>query len=394
MYLISDLKTELEGVVHGTSTSKIRNLNELIYRAGRQVLLDVDPPETKRIVEIQNALFDDVSRYAVPSDLKGNKILDIRPQVNRVVSDSFDQRFVADFDLYRDEGTFAIENDDGTSYIRIEKTLNQGITINSADSLTTNGTWSASAGTLSLDTLYYLTGSGSLKLDTISNGAYIENTSMTAVDLTDHIETASVFVGIYLPTSTDVTNLTSLDLRWGSDATANYYSDNETSTFDSTAFHVGWNIIQFDWTAAGKTGSPTATAYDSLRLIFNTSGTLTNVRIDSFMSRLPSIYEIVYYSNSLYRTSSGTFKEKHTLDTDIVNLGTDGYSLLFDQCAFLAAQQVQGRDGSADIKFFGDRYADNLKLYNSFYPTEYKRPHSSYYRFRKTGSSTWRNTAT
>src|SRR3990167_602708 len=275
-YLVSDLKEELTGVINGTSLNKVRNVNELIYRAGRQVLLDCDPPETERIVEIQNALFDDVTRYAIPSDLKGNKIIDIRPQVNRTLNDSFAQRFIAEFDQYKANNTFAIENDDGVSYIRIKKVLNQGITINSADSLTANGTWSVASGasTLTLDTLYYLTGGGSLKIASITNGGTLSNTTMTAVDLTDHVETASVFVGVYLPTSTDVTNLTSLDLRWGSDVTANYYSDNETTTFDSTAFHIGWNIIKFSWTASGLTGTVAATAYDSLRLIFNTSGTL------------------------------------------------------------------------------------------------------------------------
>lgn len=381
-YLVSDLKTELEGVVHGTSLNKVRNINELIYRAGRQVLLDCDPPETERIQDIENALFDEVDRYAIPSDLKSNKIIDIRPQVNRSLADDFAQRFVAEFDQYKANNTFAIENDDGVSYIRIKKILNQGIAINTCDSLTLNGTWTASgtATNLTLDTLYYQSGGGSLNFDLTASAsdAILENSTMTQIDLSDHDEQSSIFIWLYIPDTARVTNV---NLRWGND-TSNYWNRTVTATFDSTAFRTGWNLLRFDWNGATETGTVDPEKIDYIRLtIVRADATAdTDFRLDSIYSRLPSIFEMVYYSNALYRTSSGTFKEKLTLDTDIINLATDGYNLIFDQSAILIGQQVQGRDGQFDVSLFQNRYINNLATYKSLYPSKVKKPQTFYYR--------------
>ena len=59
-YIISNLKDDLAGMLHGTSMNKITGVDNLIYRAGRQLLLDCDPPETKRIGQIVNALYEPI----------------------------------------------------------------------------------------------------------------------------------------------------------------------------------------------------------------------------------------------------------------------------------------------------------------------------------------------
>lgn len=46
-YNILDLKNDLEGVLHGTTNNQIQNLDGVINRAARQLLLDLDPQETK-----------------------------------------------------------------------------------------------------------------------------------------------------------------------------------------------------------------------------------------------------------------------------------------------------------------------------------------------------------
>src|SRR3990167_8264016 len=380
---ISEFKDHLERSGRGASVSDLTNIDRLIESSARAILLDCDPPGTKRINDISNALYDDIYRYAVPSDLKGNKIIDIRPQASRSLSDSVHQTFQKDFDLRKaiEEGTLSMEEDDGTRYLLIDKPLNAGKLLNEMESATDNGTWASSgSGTLSADKIYFVTGGASLKVSSIANGNAISNTTMTAIDLTDHVENASIFVWVYLPTSTDVSRLTNLILRWGSDLTANYYEDTQTANFDSTAFRVGWNLIQFDWLAAGKTGSPTATAYDSIRLTFTTSGALTNVRVDSIYSRLPTIYEIVYYSKALFRTSASSWSVNIVNDNDTINLDDDGIPVLEAKCFELAAQQRGGKDAVSDITYWRQEYQSRKKTFNQQYPSEALRPRSAYYR--------------
>ncbi len=55
-YNVQDLKNDLTGILHGTTTNQIQNLDGVINRAARQLLLDVDPQETKRIVELPKGL--------------------------------------------------------------------------------------------------------------------------------------------------------------------------------------------------------------------------------------------------------------------------------------------------------------------------------------------------
>ena len=98
-YLISDLKNDISRKLHGNSLSKIEDPLGLIYEAGRTVIDDIDPIMTKRRTQIANALYDQVYDYSAPSDLKGDKIIDIRRQVNRKSGDNFSQTFDESFDL-------------------------------------------------------------------------------------------------------------------------------------------------------------------------------------------------------------------------------------------------------------------------------------------------------
>src|SRR3990167_195959 len=137
---ISTSKSELEGLLHGTTTNKIRNLDLLLERAGRNVLSRIDPSETRRIAEITNGLYDEVFDYAPPSDLKSDKIIDIRPQANRSKADNYSQVFGEEFDLYKEDQDFTLDYDDATRILRISKDLTGSIEINSLDSTTANGT--------------------------------------------------------------------------------------------------------------------------------------------------------------------------------------------------------------------------------------------------------------
>jgi hypothetical protein len=384
-YTVANLKSELTGVLHGTSLSRVQGLDVLIDRAARKLVNEVDILETQRIVSISNGLFQDIYDYPAPADVKGDRVIDIRPQINRTQSGKFFQTYQEQFDLNKEEvfnkGSFTIQYRDGVKSLRISKEVLNAIKINQAQNITDNGTWAVGddATNLSVDNINYVSGSGSLRFDTTGAGttAYLENSTMTAVDLSRDLNQGSLFCWVYIPDPTIVTNWI---LRWGND-TSNYWSNTVTTAFDSTAFQTGWNLLKFDWNGATTTGSPVSTSVDYLRITLTYDGTIDNdFRINAFVSNLSKIYDILYYSKYLFRdATTNAFQERVTADTNIINLDTDAYNLLFNLVAYFCAQQIQGKNSSFDAQLFLSEYNNEKKRYIAKNKAQIRKPMQSYY---------------
>lgn len=380
-YTITKAKSDLQGILHGTSINKVTNILSVFNRAGRQLLEDVDPQETKRKAQIATALFDQVYDYTAPSDLKGNKVIDIRPQVNRNLTDMFSQRYSSDFDFFKttDDGLFQIEFNQGVKTLRAKKDLTGFILLNDADTLTANGTW---AGTndvtnLATDSLTYVSGSGSLSFDVsgATTTATLTNSTMTAVDLTEHVNQATLFAWVYIPSGM---TLTSVNLKWGSSA-ANTYDRTVTAAFNG-AFQTGWNQLGFAWNGATQTGTPVNTAYNYLQVTLTYDGDAhTALRLDAISSNLGEIFDIVYYSKFLFTDgSTSTWKEEASDDSDFLNLDTESYNLFLFKAAEYASQQIEQMKD--DTIYFANQYKSALSKYKSMYKSEVQKPQIAYYR--------------
>lgn len=391
-YSVLNLKADLTGVIHGTTLNKITNLNGLINRAARQLLQDVDPMETKRIAQFATPIFEEVYSYALAADVKGNKIVDIRPQLNRLPSDVFNQDYSQQFSLGQLNSLmdqFNIRWNTGIRTIQVNAPLlNTGVVVNYASSTTTNGTWTAggNASNLTTDTQNFVAGAGSLKFDLAQTGVlstgYLENSTMTAVNLTSSLNLAYWFLYTYLQTGTGISNV---NLRFGS-SSANYYSVDATLTQANTAFANGWNLLSYLWSSAVVTGTPNAGAINYLRVTWTYNGTAqTGVRLNDIACRLGQIMEYEYYSKYMFRNNStGAFQETVLDDSDLINLDTDSYNLLFNQVAYLVAQQLQGSDALAfDADFFLQNYARDLGRYKALYKSEVQKPRQNYYNIPK-----------
>jgi hypothetical protein len=385
-YSILQLKADLEGLLHGTTLNQITNIDGLVLRSARTLLLDIDPQETKRIAQLANPIYNAVYDYALPVDLKGQRIIDIRPQVNRQTNDVLSQKYSQDFDsqkLLVDSNNFNVNFNTGVKTIRINNpSLPSGALLNECDGITGNGTWAAGgdASNLRVDNVNYASGSGALDIDLGAAGTvgYIENSTMNAVDLTDELNQGSLFLFVKLPTAS---NFTSVTLRWGSDS-SNYWTSTQTVTQQNTAFANGWNLIACPWASATTVGSPDVTAVDYLRVSFAYNGTAqTAVGIDSIVCRLGSSMEIVYYSKYLFATSTGTWQESVTDDSNLVNLDGESYNLLLDLVALNATQQQQGINALRyDAPYFQKKYEDDLARYRALYKSEVQLPQSVYYK--------------
>lgn len=383
-YTILDLKNDITGVIHGTQLNQIFNLNGVIDRAARQLLLDIDPQETKRTVEFVNPIFNTVYEYPIAEDVKGNRIIDIFPQVNRLPRDVWTQSYNQAFDvmkqnIFRSGNMFTMNFNSGVKTLRVNAPfLNAPVIINQTDSITQNGTWSVggTASNLSLNNTSYVQGSGSLQFDIATGTGWIENSTMSAVDLSAFLNQSSLFTNTYFQTGSDVT---SVELRWGSDS-SNYYTSTVTQNQQNLAFVNGWNLEQFLWETATVVGSPDSSNISYVRVSIVTTGDQTACKVNGINSILGTVLAYEYYSKFLFRNSStGAFQEKVLLDSDLINLDTESYNLLFNQAVFLISQQIQGADAPFDGSFFDNEYKKGVARYTALYKSEAQKPQSAYY---------------
>ncbi len=384
-YNIQQLKNDLQGSLHGTRLNQITNLDGLIYRAARQVLQDIDAQETKRTVEFINPIFNSVFDYPIADDVKGNKIIDILPQVNRIPRDTWLQSYNQAFDIAK-QNIFALPNmftmnfNTGIKTIRINAPfLNPPVIINQADNVTDNGTWATggTASNISTNNTNFAQGSGSLQFDGTTGAAYVQNSTMSAVNLTNQLNQSSLFVWVY---AADATKLTSVNLQWGS-SSSNYYTETVTVNQQSNSFVNGWNLCQFIWANATIVGTPDVSAINYVRVTLNITGTETAMKVNGINSILGSIMSYEYYSKFLFRDAiTGAFQETVTDDSNLINLDTDSYNLLFNQVAYLAFQQQQGLDATFyDGGWAKSAYDQGVAKYKLMYRSEVQKPQTSYY---------------
>ncbi len=392
---ITTLLTDISSVVHGTTINKIPNIYGMINRAARAVLLDVDPKETTRIVQMPQ-VFNEVFDYALPADVKGDRITDLRLQGGRTPYNTFTQTYAENFDankLVSFSNKIYTQWNTGVKTIRIEAPF-----LTSPVTLTDTGSvlgWGAIIGAqnLTLDNTYNVAGGGALTFDlaAASPTGYIENSTLTAIDLTSYENIATGFLWVYIPDASDITNII---VRWGSSA-SDYYTSTVTATQAGTAFIDGWNLIAFPWSTASVTGTPDAGSLTYARFTITYNSTLqTGFKVCNLTFALGYYFELQYYSKYLFRDpSTNVFQETVVDSTDnnkLINLDTESYNLLFNKVAFFVAQSLQGADASYDADYWQTEYNNALKRYQAQNPSEamnksepyYKLPNKSYTRFQ------------
>jgi hypothetical protein len=384
-YSVLNLKQDLTGVLHQTELNQITNLDGVIDRAARQLLLDVDPQETKRVLEFVTPIYNGVFDYAIADDVKGNKIVDIRPQVRRLPVDIWSQAYNQAFDVTKQNilssvNMFTMNFNTGLKTLRVNAPyLNEPIIINQIEAISTNGTWATggTASNLSVNNSNFVQGAGSLQFDVTVGAAYLENYDMTAVNLEDYENQSPFFTWVYIPTGS---TLTSVNLRIGSSST-DYYTRTVTVNQQGLAFVDGWNLCQFDWAGITSVGSPDSSELDYARITLNVTGSMSGCKVNGLNSILGTVLEYEYYSKYLFRNAStGAFQETVLDDSDLINLDTESYNLLFNLTALYAVQQQQGMDAlSYDGTFFQNQYNSNLARYKAMYKSEVQKPQTTYY---------------
>lgn len=380
-FSLQTLKDDIAGAIHGTTVTKITNLSSLINRSASEILLDVDLAETKRITSL-GLVFNSVYDYSSPSDLKGNRIIDIRPQAGRK-GDVWPQRFNQWFDKkkwLKNQNQFTVQHNQSVKSLRVDAPfLSAPITISDTGS---TSSWSASgtASNITIDTVYNVAGAGALQFDVSTGTGYIENAALSAVDLSDHVGIAQEFFWAYFPSVP-----TSVSLRWGS-SSSDYYSYSMTSQADGTSFRSGWNLLTSPWAGLTPTGTPVDTAYDYVRFTVVSPTNLVGVKFCSLTSNLGSYLEAEYYSKFFFRTQAGVFQETISAselvdspDTIYLNVDTESYPIVFSKVMCGVSQQLQADDAKKDLEHFEKMYTKSLLRYKNMYPSEVQFSQEPYY---------------
>lgn len=385
-YSLNNVASDLSAILHGTNLNQIESLRALYDRAARQVLLDVDLQETIRVQQTTTPIYNQVFDYAVPVDLKGNKIIDILPQVNRTPSDIFVQDYNQQFDItkiWTGQDQFTILFNTGLKTVRIAApNLTAPVLINQASSVAENGTWTAggSATNLRVDNVNFVIGAGSLMFDLPAAGSsgYLENSTMDPLDLEEWVNQATNFLYTFLPSASAFSSVT---FRFGSD-NSNYYSLTATVNQQNTAFVNGWNQCQYLWSSMAVTGTPDQNNLDYIRVTWAYDGTAqTAVKLNNIFTALGTILNMEYYSKYLFRNATtGAWQENVLDDSDLVNLDTESYNIYLYQVVYLALQQQQGLDATLfDANYFKELYLNSVKRYKSMYKSQVQIPQTTYY---------------
>jgi hypothetical protein len=368
--------------LHGTTLSQVENISGVFNRAARQLLLDIDPQETKRIEQLASPIFYQVYDYAPPADLKGQKIIDIFPQVNRMSGDRLSQTYNQNFDLHKSSllEEFTIVHNKGAKTLRLSFNDNSKcILINSASDKTSNGTWATSgtATNLLVNTSTVINGAPALQFDVTAGTGYLTNSTMTAVDLTAHAGLATGFFEVYLYPASSVT---SINIRIGSDS-SNYYEETGiTTNYQGNAFVDGWNTIGITGYGGTTHGTPVISAIKYLRLGVVASSTIYGAQLAQIWSKIGQIMNCEYYSKYLFSTVGGVWQETTTDDSDLINLDTESYNIYFYLLQLFATQQALGQDASYDTSMSSNWYQQAVARYKRMYKSEISKPQQMYYR--------------
>ena len=383
---ITQIKNRLARKFRGSSLDDIQGISDytLFAEAANNLLSRIDPLETIRHGELN--VYKEVYDYGLSSaapDLKGRKVVDLRPQVDRNHADNFRQVRIEDIDRDKDNQTLSVEYDEGTKFLRVvDKTLSRAIGVTSTDS--DDYTAGTGVSNIAEDTVIFSEGGKSIRFD-VSSGSNLITWAGTAVDLSTHTQKSSFFAWVYLP---DASIISSIKARVGSGA-SDYYEITGTVHFGST--RNGWNLYRFDWDGVSDAGTTDEANTDYVRYEITTTSADTDIRVGTLTSKLPYPRELVYYSKNLFKSSAGTYLNLPTAETDVLQLDTDAENIFFYECCEIIAGDMSDTEKQKEFRKMlgvddfgretgGGLYAD----YRADKPSEAMKTQTSYNRTYRT----------
>ena len=363
MYTVNQIFQSALRPFSGTSANSFADPNGIVADAVRKVSSEVDLIESKRTAPLLPALYTGDNMYLRPAD--ADTILDIYPPSGR------NQNELADFsrtdpmsisrDIHLENANFLTEYRSGVPLLRVQPSYfnDTPIILNHCDSLTANGTITASsdANNLALNTVFYLNGTASIDFNiSAGNGnALITIVGMDEVDISTITRDGVFTLGIFVPASL-VGKITNLKLKVGNDALTYYLMSSNTNSFGGQ-FTEGFNVVRFERRSASETGTvdDATISYMQVDIVHTLvdSEVATGVKLDTFMASKGVGYIISYYSKYHFKDATTNLliqePSSPTL-ADHVIVEKDAFDLVVAECKKIMDMELRGEAGGAVYK--------------------------------------------
>lgn len=359
------------------------NVDDTINEAVRMVYSDVDFRSAKRASSVPPNLFSEIYTYPAPIDLKGQSIVDIRPQVRRIRQSEFKLTTPEQFDRYKGDFYCAVTAEDYFPKLLISAPIkDESIVISTLDSLTAGGgTWTAVGGAINLTANNddYVNGSGSIYYDigpSVATTAGFENTSLNSFDFTPYLS-KQVFHYVYISNPESIYGFT---LKIGS-SNSDYLYIQVSSTNEGNVFIAGWNLLRFDIIDSTVVGSPDYTNCTYASVVMDKDVLKVDdygYRGDHIWAKKGERYTIVYYSKYPWIDSNGNYAQDSITDEDFVVADVDEIDMIIQKLIEIGCAEVEelGREQLA-----GQKYLSLKADYLNSNPSEAKLIITNYYDF-------------
>lgn len=385
---VGQLKDSVSGILQGLNLNNVKNLYLALERTARQVCIKLDIPEASLYQNV--VLYDGVFDYAELTKVFGQAVTDVRPQGKARTSTMYAYRKPEDqFDREKGLGTtgfdIAFQYKNGTPITRISTSIPMARGVLDSQSDTTGWTAAGSASALTQDTNVYYESPASLRFTLTGSSTGTLTKAVTSVDISDYEDVGVAFLAIRIPDGATASNLTSIELRLGSSASA-YDSVSATQGFLGAWSAGEWLLIAFDFSGATSTGTPDWNAIDYAQIRLAHSGTFTNFRVGGLWISFPCPSTIFYQSNAIFLAQNGTTPSNRVSnDNDTVQLNESAYALFEVECARTIALQQGGSLANTfvqtlDVLLNGKPGQDGLLgMYRSDNPSRELREVGNYY---------------
>ena len=384
IYTFSQIQRDLNTKVHGRRTNLLSgdtgdtNLErDLINSAVRIAMSDVDFRGNIREAVLTPNLMDNQFDYALPVDVKGDAIIDLRPQNtdSRGEHETYDLVPQAEFDRRKksEAGIFTITNDDLTRLLRVSANVDdETIRISSLED-TAWGSFDTDAvndSDVKVDNDDYIEGNGAIRFqtdttDSTDSTVGIQNDSIEDFDISAFLARGSAFVDAKLTTAD--TGIHQISVRLGSDSD-NYYQISDSNQNDCSAFVTGWNKIRFDFTNKTTVGTPSDTAIDYAAIFWSRDTTTTALLhlndtdwgFDNLILKRGKYYLLSYYSRYVWQDTALSLSENSSNDSHALLVQNDEFELIMAKAAELASQYLRDEK---DREYYSTQYERMKQMY-------------------------------
>lgn len=405
-YTYSLLQRILNTKIHGRRADLTSGVSgdtnverDLINSGVRVALSEIDFRGNIIETSLTPGLMENQYDYALPTDFKADRFIDLRPQAtdSRDEFETYDLVPQAEFDRRKDveKGIATIMNNQLTRYLRVAANIDDNeVQVSSLEDTNWKGfSNSVNDSDVKVDNDDYIEGNGSIRFqldttDTSDSTVGIQNTIIDNFDISSFLARGSAFVDAKLTVAD--TGIHSLTLRIGTDSD-NYYEITDSTQNDCSSFVTGWNKVRLDFINKSTVGTPTDTAISYAALFWNRDTTTTallhlndtDFGFDNLILKRGKYYNLSYYSRYVWQDTAFSLVENSSHDSYALLVQNDELEVIMAKVAELASGYLRDYE---DVKYYNGEYQRLKQEYLSRNPSQASVLTTSRYNFESTES--------